>query len=264
MARKEKYSEIGHAPPHVREIWHYLIREANHSGKKKHGHVLERGQILTTYDEIRDGLHWMVGWRKMRYSKSQCENAMKFLRRPGRNGSMIATRKTTRGLIITILNYNFYQNPKNYESHNESHNECHDERRNSPQTADTIDKNVKNEKNVKDTPQTPHKKIVDLYKNILSELPQPTEITDTLKKSIKARWREHPDLEWWEWYFNGIRDCPFLMGKKTDWCANLNWILGPKNMTKVLSGQYLEKNKESRLKSVGEKWLERQRKKSDS
>jgi len=30
-------------------------------------------------------------------------------------------------MIITICNYNIYQNPKNYESHNEDHNEDHNE-----------------------------------------------------------------------------------------------------------------------------------------
>ncbi len=36
---------------------------------------------------------------------------------------MITTAKTTRGMIITILNYEKYQNPKNYETHSETHNE---------------------------------------------------------------------------------------------------------------------------------------------
>lgn len=146
MARQAKDSDIAHAPPHVREIWHYLIREANHQGKKKYGEVLDRGQVLKSYEDIREDLHWMVGWRKQRYSKDQCETAMKFLRKPRRNGSMVTTRRTTRGLIITIINYDYYQNPKNYESHNCDHNGDHNEAYNLPQTPDTIDKNGKNGK----------------------------------------------------------------------------------------------------------------------
>lgn len=143
-ARQIKDSDIAHAPPHVREIWDYLLREANHQGKKKHGFTLERGQLLTTYEDIQEDLHWKVGWRKQKYTKWQCENTMKFLRKPRRNGSMITTKKTTRGLIITILNYDYYQNPKNYESHKENHNESHNESHSLPQTPDTIDKNEKN------------------------------------------------------------------------------------------------------------------------
>jgi len=44
---------------------------------------------------------------------------MKYLRKTGR----IATRRTTRGMVITIVNYDYYQNPKSYENHTESHNE---------------------------------------------------------------------------------------------------------------------------------------------
>lgn len=36
---------------------------------------------------------------------------------------MIGTTKGTHGMVITILNYDFYQNPKNYEGHNEGHDE---------------------------------------------------------------------------------------------------------------------------------------------
>jgi len=118
-ARKIKESEIAHAPPHVREIWDWLIQNANHKALKCGGKTIGRGQILTSYKDIREGLHWKVGWRKERYSRSQCENSLKLLRK----ATMIATQKSTRGIIITLLNYDYYQNPKNYECHKESHNE---------------------------------------------------------------------------------------------------------------------------------------------
>lgn len=167
-ARKIKESSIAHAPPHVREIWDYLLREANHAGKKKYGEVLKRGQILTTYDEIRESLHWMVGWRKHRYSKGQCEIAMKFLRRPSRKGSMITTRKTTRGMVITINNYCYYQDPKNYESYNESDKESHNRTRHSSQTHDTIDNNEKNDKK-----KEYKKKNIKKKKNCEKDTPSP-------------------------------------------------------------------------------------------
>lgn len=91
----------------------------------------------------------------------------------------------------------------------------------------------------------PINKIIDLYHSILPELPAVTEITEILKKHIRARWKEHPDLLWFEWYFKGVADCPFLMGQKKgmDFMATLHWLMGPQNMTKVLSGQYLSKSK---------------------
>lgn len=141
-ARKIQESEIAHSPPHVREIWDWLLKEANHSEQTSHGTIIKRGQCVRTYDDIREGLHWMVGWRKMKYSKWDCEKAMKVLKK----ATMITTQKTTRGLFITICNYNTYQNPKNYENHTIQTTKA----TRKPQTTDTInknDKNVKNDKN---------------------------------------------------------------------------------------------------------------------
>ena len=118
-ARKIQESKIAHVPPHIREIWDWLLKEANHKDKKYCGFIVKRGQLFRTYKEIRDGLHWMVGYRKKTYSEDQAKKAMKFLR----DNLMITTAKALGGVLITIINYNTYQNPKNYESTNESTNE---------------------------------------------------------------------------------------------------------------------------------------------
>jgi len=137
-ARQIQNSEIAHSPPHFREIWDWLLKEANHQDNKCHGKTLKRGQLLATYNDITDGLSWKIGYRKQSYTKSQCEKAMKFLR----SRSMIETTKTTRGLIITIHNYDKYQNPKNYERDSEGDNESGGVR----QRGATINKNDKNDK----------------------------------------------------------------------------------------------------------------------
>lgn len=112
-ARKIRDSQIAHCAPVVREIWDYLLRECNHTDNPKSG--IKRGQIFTSYPDMMEALHWYVGYRKNTYSKTQCERATKVLT----NMDMITTTKTTRGLIITICNYETYANPKNYEDNNE-------------------------------------------------------------------------------------------------------------------------------------------------
>ena len=140
-ARCIQDSEISIMPPYVREIWDWLLKEANHSDNKSNGSSIKRGQLVRTFKDIQEGLKWMIGWRKMTYKKWQCENAMKFLR----ERTMITTMKTTRGMLITICNYSLYQDPKNYES-----NKRADRRTTDPkQTTDTINKNEKNGKNDK-------------------------------------------------------------------------------------------------------------------
>ena len=137
-ARCIQESEIQHAPPHVREIWDWFIMKANHAPYKKYGNSFDRGQLLCTYADIQDALHWKIGWRKKTYSKGDCETAMKWLKKR----VMVATRKTTKGMIVTICNYSRFQNPKNYETYKEAGNE--------PtvnlQTDDSINKKNKNEK----------------------------------------------------------------------------------------------------------------------
>ena len=130
-ARKVQESWIAKAPPHVREIWDFIIMKANY---KDCGEI-KRGQLLTTYSEIQEGLAWFVGYRKESYKKHHCEIAMKALTRE----RMIATTKTTRGMVITVLNYDKYQDPKNYERYGENDNETTTKL----QPTDTIRKEVK-------------------------------------------------------------------------------------------------------------------------
>jgi len=136
-ARKIQESDIAFAPPHVREIWELLIKDANHADNGN----FKRGDCFKSLRDIQDDLKWFVGYRKETYSKSKCEMAMNWLRKR----DMITTAKTTRGMIITICNYGVYQNPKNYESNNEKSTKAtRDE-----QHSDTINKNERSFKNEK-------------------------------------------------------------------------------------------------------------------
>ena len=109
-------SDISKAPPYVREIWSYLLREANSRDVKYGGNVIKRGQLFVDYKTIREDLSWYVGYRKESYNENHTKKAMAFLRETGR----ITTEKELGGVLITVCNYEFYQNPKNYERTNES------------------------------------------------------------------------------------------------------------------------------------------------
>lgn len=153
-------SETSRFPPHVREIWLYLLRKANHEDRIVHGIFIKRGQLKTSYKDILEDLSWFVGYRKESYKKHHCEIAMKMLTKQ----RMVATAKTTRGMIVTICNYDYYQDPKNYETDSENHNKATTK----PQSNDTINKNYKNYKNYKNSsgeksPVTLHALCKDLF-----------------------------------------------------------------------------------------------------
>lgn len=147
-ARKIQESIIAHAPPHIREIWDWIIKEANHQDKKYGKFTVKRGQLFRTYPEIREGLHWRIGWRKEMYNENHVKKAMKFLR----ENLMVTTKKEPGGVLITIVNYDVYQNPKSYERTDERTNErtIAEPLRNQPLPDNNKnDNNVKNEKEYK-------------------------------------------------------------------------------------------------------------------
>jgi len=142
-ARKIQESEIAYVSPHIREIWDWLLKEANHKDCKYAGIEIKRGQCIRSYKDIQEGLSWKIGYRKMKYSKNHCETAMRWLTKH----TMVHTMKLTHGMLVTILNYNKYQDPKNYVKYNETYKE----HTRNIQAVDTKQEcnNVNNEKQVK-------------------------------------------------------------------------------------------------------------------
>jgi len=90
-------------------------------------------------------------------------------------------------------------------------------------------------------PPCPHKDIVAIYHEVLPELRAVKVWNSTREKRLRARWREdkaRQSLDWWRKYFESVRASDFLMGRKTDWAADFDWLICPTNMAKVLEGRY--------------------------
>jgi len=183
-ARCIQESGIALAPPHVREIWDWILKECNHTEKRIGGTVIKRGECMRSYNDIIDGLKWRIGYREERYTKSQCEIAMKVLKK----ATMITTTKTTRGMIIKVLNYDKFQDPRNYESHNET--ETITTRK--PQQRHTINKNDKNVKNDKNEilAISPNGENAETGKEIEKKLDPVGQIFDIFYKTV------NPALNW--------------------------------------------------------------------
>lgn len=184
-ARQVQEKWIANAPPHIREIWDFILLKANY---KDHGSI-KRGQLLITYKDIQEGLAWFVGYRKETYRKHHCEIAMKALVRE----RMIDTTKTTRGIIITVLNYNKYQDPKNYECYSEHYNETTMKL----QPTDTIreEREEREERKEDIVGQEPRQREKIPYSDIVSLLNEKAGTgfkasTQSTKSHIRARWAE--------------------------------------------------------------------------
>ena len=94
--------------------------------------------------------------------------------------------------------------------------------------------------------QVPIKKIVELYHELLPELPKVQKLTDTRKKQISARWKSGDigDLDEWREYFEFVRGSRFLMGRSPPstghklFVADLEWLTKESNFVKVWEGKY--------------------------
>lgn len=92
----------------------------------------------------------------------------------------------------------------------------------------------------------PIKQVVELYHEILPELPTVQKMTKTREGYIRQRWRDGdlPTLEAWRNYFSYVRESPFLMGRvngsgdKPPFRADLEWLVRPANFAKVAEDKY--------------------------
>lgn len=152
-ARCIQHSEIAHCSPCTREVWDWLLMNAQYEDQKRGDYVVKRGQVFTRYKDIREALCWYVGFAKKTYSEDAMKTAMKTLR----SHSMITSTKTRGGMLITVCNYDKYQDPKSYEATSEGPNENTMKPPRSHQgTTDIIKerKELKNEKKLSTTNST--------------------------------------------------------------------------------------------------------------
>lgn len=113
LSRRVLDSSIWNQPPIYFKVWVYILMKATH--KEGDAGRLGRGQCLIRYDEIQDAASYLIGYRKKRPTKAHIAKIL----RSFREGNMIETTKTTRGLVVTICNYATYQDAKLYDGNDE-------------------------------------------------------------------------------------------------------------------------------------------------
>src|SRR5690606_17490065 len=99
-------------PPYFVKLWLWFLGRANHKNITIKGQKFERGTFLTTLDEIVKQTRFKAGGRKVSITRRQAWSVLEWMR----NEKMIKTRKTTKGIFITLLQYDEFQNIKNYKT----------------------------------------------------------------------------------------------------------------------------------------------------
>ena len=88
----------------------------------------------------------------------------------------------------------------------------------------------------------PHDEIVKLYMKILPELPGVKVITEERKRALRATWRSHKNfqtLEFWEMYFNQVKNVDWIMGRTgTTYAIDFTYLVKQKNVLGIVEGKH--------------------------
>jgi hypothetical protein len=88
------------------------------------------------------------------------------------------------------------------------------------------------------SPSLTVEQVMDLW-NQIPGVVKSKAVTGPIRKRLIARLSDYPDQGWWDAYFTRIRASEFLTGRsKAEFAATLDWVLGPKNLAKILNGNY--------------------------
>ena len=265
ISRKLIESGIFSKPPLYLKLWMWLLIQARFADNNG----LKRGQVRTTYEEMREAMSYYVGFRKVKPSKQEVFRALEYMRGSERDPErdtetpMIETVKTTRHILVTICNYNDYQDPDFYERNNEDTvNETSESLR--PVTRinkkDKKDKNISNIKDITrgtDAPQhTVRQKVMDRWNAL--PLPNVKRIAPNTNryKMLNARVKEY-GVEGVLDAIDNIPNSPHLLGNnKRGWTATFDWFVRPNNFIKVYEGVYLVDKAKGNTLTVTEEQLQ--------
>ena len=88
-------------------------------------------------------------------------------------------------------------------------------------------------------PAVPYEKIKDLYNELCKSFPRCTVMSNERKKAVKARFSSGYTVEDFKTLFEKAEASSFLKGKNnSNWRPNIDWMVKPENMLKILEGNY--------------------------
>lgn len=206
--------------PCVKDVFIHLLITANYSPSEYRGVMIERGQAVYGLDSLSQSLG---------YSIKQVRTAIGKLRQTGE----ITTWTNRQFSVATIVNYDEYQDD---DRANEGQTKGK-RKANEGQTKGTQRAVSKEEKEEKEIKKSTYTSVVDDFNRICKSLPRVKTINDTRRRRID-RARKQLGSVTFETFFRMVEASDFLTGQTKDWVASFDWILEPKNMTKIVEGNY--------------------------
>ena len=105
--------------------------------------------------------------------------------------------------------------------------------------------------------RVPYSEIGKLFNSLCPSLPKITRLSEARKKAISARWKEvGGDMREFEELFVKTERSDFLAGRSKDWQASFDWLMKPTNFSKVLDGNYENRQRENETMAGIRRFLE--------
>ncbi len=216
----------------------HLLLRANHKPKNWRGIAINTGQLLTG----RKVLAEQTG-----LSEQQVRTSLNKLK----STNEITIKSTSHNSLITLVCW------ESYQQNNQEDNQPVTKQQPTDNQPVTTNKNVNNEKNEKNEKNKdlssgddhnkpvincPHDEIVKLYMKILPELPGVKVMTEERKRALRATWRSHKNfqtLEFWEMYFNQVKNIDWIMGRTgTTYAIDFTYLVKQKNVLGIVEGKH--------------------------
>jgi len=103
----------------------------------------------------------------------------------------------------------------------------------------TVPNDIDDDKSSNSPPPVPYEKIRELFNLTCPSFAKVLGINGKRKIAVAARWKEHPDLDFFKEYFERVEASDFLKGKNDrNWKATFDWLMNAANMDKVREGKY--------------------------
>lgn len=264
VARKLFESEIWIKPLIYLKVWVWILGHANHSDCEKYGRTYSKGELLTTYNKIIQAMGYHQNYKTIFPTIKQVRIILDWLQSQGMI-NVKAIRKNFPagadptadptadlkarvgayvGIKIVVVNYSTYQEFDNYKGRPQNRDkgrpmdrqvsqQGHDNKKEEECNITTLSSDKDN--------SIPFEEILEAYHTILPELTRVKVFSKERKGMLKARWSEDKDyrsIEWWRGYFEYVRKSDFLMGKKTDFIADFEWLITKRYFLRVREGKY--------------------------
>ncbi len=220
------------------QAWIDLLLRANHAQRRiraKSGFVtIERGQTLISTRNLAEEWGWSRG--KVR----------RFIFRL-KNDEMCSVNETSDGTIITLINY---ASGQDVEPADDTDNETAPGTNGGPLTVPKQElKNVI----IKET-VIPFGEIMECWNSNRGSMPAIREVDPKRQRAVKAHWKKHSSIDWFQDLFKTAVASDFLCGRiqEKPFVANFDFVM--KNAVKILEGTYANRSAKPGYRPSEQDW----------